>query len=72
MKCPKCGSIITKATKTRPRGQRYVLMVHCKCGKAVHVEGVAGIIPPRTMPKYVIPTNEFPAIEGEFPQEEAA
>jgi hypothetical protein len=78
MKCPRCGSVIPQATKSRPRGQRFVLMVHCKCGRSVHVEGVAGITPPKTMPRYVIPANEFPYFDGEFPdneenpQEEAA
>jgi uncharacterized Zn finger protein len=72
MKCPKCGAVVQKAVKNRPRGQRYVLMVQCQCGRSVHIEGVAGVTPPKTMPRYVIPANEFPAMQEEFPQEEVA
>lgn len=48
VKCPRCQTFCTRVTRKRPRGQRYVILAPCaKCKTFLHIEGVAGITPPK-------------------------
>lgn len=48
--CPHCKAQVPRDIKQRPRGTRYAVLFDCpRCGRTIHIEGVAMQTPPKVV-----------------------